>query len=291
MYASRKSITVLAPAKINLFLRVLRSRPDGYHDIETIFQAIDLYDELILERTEGPSIIEVPGFPGLETDANLVVKAREWIERYEGRSLSVRMRLAKRIPMAAGLGGGSSDAAAALMGLRTLFDIDISDEVLTRAAAAIGADVPFFLQGGTAVGEGIGERLSSCNLPLDYGLILLNPGIPVSTVKVYRELSPSLTRQGREGTVWTLLGDRFRWEDLLVNDLQEVAERLHPEISQVRKYLEDAGVTRALMTGSGSTVFGMVEADELERIRLRVPYNWSSHYARPLDGGVRIKTS
>lgn len=289
MPPSRQSVSVLAPAKINLFLRVLRLRPDGYHDIETIFQAIDLYDELVLEKANGPSTIEVPGFPGLETDTNLVIQAHKWIERHVRRSLSVRMRLAKRIPLAAGLGGGSSDAAAALVGLRAIFDLEISDDWLTRAAVTLGADVPFFLQGGTAVGEGIGERLTPCDLPRDYGLILLNPGIPVSTAKVFRELSASLTPQGREGTVWKLLEDRRPWEDLLVNDLQGVAERLHPEITRVRKALEDAGVTRVLMTGSGPTVFGMVQPDGIEEVRRRVPSEWSFHYARPVSGGVRIE--
>ena len=149
-----KSLRVQTPAKINLFLRVLGKRQDGYHELETLFQAIDLYDELFIEECSEESTLEVPGFADLESEDNLVLRALRWLEKYSGRNLCVRMKLIKRIPVAGGLGGGSSDAAAALKGLSHLFDLKLSDSELARAALTLGADVPFFLTGGDSGGRG-----------------------------------------------------------------------------------------------------------------------------------------
>lgn len=283
-----RRLRVVAPAKINLFLRVLGVRADGYHDLETLFQAIDLEDELIVQKTSGATSLEVPGFSHLETEDNLVLRALSWVEREIGQRLSVQFRLNKRIPDAAGLGGGSSDAAAALVGLREVYDLPLTDDDLRRGALALGADVPFFLKGGTAVGEGIGERLTSVELPVDYTLVLVNPGFPVSTARIFRERSKFLTGTCREGTLWQLLRETGRLDRLLHNDLQEVAERLHPEISRVRQYLESVGIARTLMTGSGPTVFGIGEPGSFDSIRNRLPAQWNLLVTRPLLRGVMV---
>jgi len=283
-----KKLRARAPAKINLYLRVLDRRQDGYHELETVFQAVDLSDELFVEPSSGPSRLEVPSHPHLETNDNLVLRSLRWLEEEAERQISVRMKLVKRIPEAAGLGGGSSDAAAALLGIATLLDLGLQDSDLLRAAVALGADVPFFLKGGTAVGEGIGERLTSVQLPTDYGVLLVNPGFPVATAAVFREYSKSLTGKRIRGTLWKILRELQRVEDLLYNDLQPSAERLHPEISDVRMHMAGAGIAKPLMSGSGPTVFGIGDFDWVAAVEERFPPKWSTFVTRPLATGVSI---
>jgi 4-diphosphocytidyl-2-C-methyl-D-erythritol kinase len=286
---SMKKLRVRAPAKINLYLRVLGRRQDGYHELETVFQAVDLSDELFIEETSGPSTLQVPGHPHLETNGNLVLRSLRWMEERAQRPISVRMKLLKRIPEAAGLGGGSSDAAAALLGITALLDLGLQDHDLLQAAVGLGADVPFFLRGGTAVGEGIGERLTSVELPTtDYRVILVNPGFPVVTAAVFREYSKFLTGKMSQGTVWKVLRELQGVEDLLHNDLQAVAERLHPEITEVRRQMASAGVTKPLMSGSGPTVFGIGDPDRLVAIKEIFPPQWSTYVTKPLAAGVSI---
>ena len=281
-----RSIRLFAPAKINLFLRVLGKRPDGYHNIETLFQEIDLRDELILKEGTHETSLEVPGHPELETDDNLVMKALRWLEKETGRRLHVDITLIKRIPSAVGLGGGSSDAAAALVGLTTLFRLDLREDGLIRAARSLGADVPFFLKGGTAVGEGIGERLTPVSFPLHYEVLLIHPGFQVSTATVFREFSRILTDGTREARLWRILAENRDVRDLLHNDLQPVAERLYPEISEMSEAMVAAGWQAGLMTGSGPTVFGLAQPDEMWRLRTDLGSRWTKIVARPSNRGI-----
>jgi 4-diphosphocytidyl-2-C-methyl-D-erythritol kinase len=281
-----RSVRITTPAKINLFLRVMARRPDGYHDIETLFQAIDLYDELVIEETTGESSVAVPGRPDLETEDNLIMRAVRWVEKKTSQTLPVRIELTKRIPVAAGLGGGSSDAAATLVGIRSLFGLDIGDDDLRKGAATLGADVPFFLIGGTAVGEGIGERLTPVNLPMSYSVILVCPSFSVSTGVIFREFSEILTGEGREGRLWPKLREAARIEDLLYNDLQSVTESLHPDLADIRQAMLDAGLKAILMSGSGPTLFGLVEPQEVDNIKRRLPPELNSIIARPVRRGI-----
>jgi len=283
-------LRVRTPAKVNLFLRVIGTRPDGYHDIETIFQAIDIHDELIIEESREESSLEVPERPDLENSQNLVLEALRRLERRTGRPLPVRIRLDKQIPVAGGLGGGSSDAAAALRGITALFDLDLSENDLLDEATQLGADVPFFLVGGAAVGEGIGERLTPVMLPMNYGLVVANPGLAVSTAAVYREFDRVLTRPNPESTVWARLRSSRNPVDLLENDLEAVTIALCPEVGALEKALTDAGAVATLMTGSGPTVFGIAGADrsELEAIRAAMS-NWANPVAAyPVPYGAMI---
>ena len=283
-----RSLRVITPAKINLYLGVLSSRQDGYHQIETLFQAIDLSDELIIREKVGESTIEVPGHPALETEDNLVIRALRWIENEVKEKIRVSLSLTKNIPESAGLGGGSSDAAATLLGIRELFDLNLGDDELNRGALTLGADVPFFLTGGTAVGEGIGERLTPVTMPVNYSVLLVNPGFPVSTAAVFRKFSKGLTGRPAKGKLWNLLGEKSELEELLHNDLQPVCEGLYPEISEICNSLEDLGIRRAMMTGSGPTVFGTVEPYQGTKLRERIPKKWKTFLTRPLQRGVII---
>jgi 4-diphosphocytidyl-2-C-methyl-D-erythritol kinase len=288
-----KTVFVHAPAKINLFLRVLGLRPDGYHEIETLFQAVDLFDEISLRETIGTKSIRVPGHPDLETDTNIVMRAISWVEKRTNKMLSVAISLNKKIPVAAGLGGGSSDAAAALLGIRDLFDLDLTEDDLWVAARSLGADVPFFLKGGTCVGEGIGEKLTPVDLGHDYVAVLANPGYPVSTAEVFRRYSQGLTGHFREGRLSVLLAARPDLEDLLDNDLQPVCEAMHPEIVTIRRIMEAHGARKALMSGSGPTVFGIIGESEDPGVVDRVVDSLNRASIRyfvvnPISGGAGI---
>jgi 4-diphosphocytidyl-2-C-methyl-D-erythritol kinase len=284
-----KRLRVKAPAKVNLYLRVLGSRPDGYHDLETVFQTIDLHDRLIISKTKGQAGIEVPGFPDLEGESNLAMRALRRLERRLHTVIPAKFILHKEIPSAAGLGGGSSDAAAALVGIRALFGLDVTDEELAAEALALGADVPYFLTGGAAVGEGVGERLTSIELPTDYRILLVNPGFPVSTATVFREFSRTLTGSRREGTLWKLLRERTDPEALLHNDLEAVAAASYTEIREAKKWLAAMGLRRSLMTGSGPTVFALVRSDETEAISCSHPEGWRTFWCRPVRWGVIVE--
>lgn len=282
-------LRVLAPAKINLHLRILGRRGDGYHELETVFQAIDLADELLIGKADKETTLDVPGHEDLENDSNLVIRAVRWLEGKAGRRLPVAVRLVKNIPTAAGLGGGSTDAAAALLGVRALYRLELTDSELLDGAAGLGADVPFFLVGGTAVGEGVGERLSPIALPLDYTLVLVNPRFSVSTATVFRHFSKTLTGEPRNGRLWWII-DRLRGiGELLHNDLQTTAERLYPEISEVLRALEGAGAEQVLMTGSGPTVFAVAREGQTEEMISRMPEKWKCFSARPVGTGMVIE--
>ena len=138
------------------------------------------------------------------------------------------------------------------------------------------------------MGEGVGERLTQVHIPTDYGVLLVNPGFPVSTAQVFREYSNSLTGILSQGTVWERLRRLRHVEDLLHNDLQKVAEKLHPEIATVRNEMVSAGVSRALMSGSGPTVFGILDPDNVDRVKGRLDSRWSTFVTRPLAAGVTI---
>ncbi len=282
------SLRIRTPAKINLFLRVVRRRDDGYHELQTIFQAVDLWDELIVRKTSVSPSFEVPGRPDLEGPENLVMRALRVLEAEVRAPLPVRMVLHKNIPTAGGLGGGSSDAAAALTAIKTLFDLKLDAASMNRIALSLGADVPFFLVGGSAVGEGVGERLTPIDLPTDYGVVLVNPGFPVSTARIFGEFSKTLTARREEDTLWGLLRERKGIEALMRNDLQAVTERLHPEVGEMRRGLERLGAKKALMTGSGPTVFGIGSQDRLEAIRGSLPADRQSFTVRPLRAGMTI---
>ncbi len=258
-----KSLRVITPAKINLFLRILSRRPDGYHNIETIFQAIGLFDELEISIDKTRTSLEVPGHPDLETSDNLVLKAVACLEKLFRRNFLIRVKLIKRIPVAAGLGGGSSDAAAALIGVVKLYDLKIDRQELLLIAGELGADVPYFLTGGTAIGTGVGDIISPVTLPFDYNVLLANQGFPVSTKLVFSEHSKVLTEDPTGGKLKNCVEEAVDIYDLLHNDLQDTVERLYPKVAELRRNFERCGICKPLMSGSGPTVFGVGQEKHL----------------------------
>ena len=250
---------VRAYAKINLGLHVLGKRPDGYHTIETVFRLVNLYDEIeILQNEQG--IHFSTDSPDLSNDtSNLCVRAAHLLRDLTGTHMGVEITLTKRIPIGAGLGGGSSDAAAVLKGLTRLWSLDISREELQTVSATLGSDVPFFFTDTTAFAAGRGDILEPFDLKMPYTIVLVTPRIRVSTGWAYSQLRllqgvrrPNLKTVLEEG-----LGDAHRLRNELLNDFEEPVFKHHPEIATIKATLLSEGAACALMSGSGSSVFGL----------------------------------
>ncbi|MFH1017599.1 MAG: 4-(cytidine 5'-diphospho)-2-C-methyl-D-erythritol kinase [Pseudomonadota bacterium] len=257
-----------SPAKINLWLRVFERMPSGYHRIETGMVKLGLTDDLDIEIRSGSGVrVSVPGFPQLETETNLAVRAAKAYLEAAGIERSVGIRIGKRIPVGGGLGGGSSDAGTVLTALQN--DLKGLDPVRLRSiGAALGADVPFFTEPSAfGFATGIGEEVSFGQAPPSRPVLLVNPGFPVSTAEAYRALNRSLTWDGPDGSSFAPRFGTKNWHDLerlmtFGNDLQEVVEHIYPEIRRIREGLREAGAVFAQMSGSGSTVFGLFDRGE-----------------------------
>jgi 4-diphosphocytidyl-2-C-methyl-D-erythritol kinase len=284
MVTGVESRTLLAPAKINLGLRLLGVRDDGYHSLESVFVPIDIWDELEVEVSQGspridleiasPAADELPdalsalgGGPD-----NLVVRAAAAFCKQTGFEGRIDLRLRKRIPAGAGLGGGSSDAAAALLALASIFDGEVGREALHSLALSLGADVPFFLSPAAALVSGIGEKIEPLAGVPSLDLVLVNPGISLATAEVYRAadaLRGALT-EPRPGSTMRAIS-RLRGEtgdlvpalgELLINDLEPAARRLCPPVARLIRRLHEAGAVGVSMSGSGATVFGVFESGD-----------------------------
>ncbi len=273
----------VAPAKVNLGLRITGQRPDGNHELESVFLPLDLGDEVELEvapaRLSSVALTLHPGpVEGVPGDAsNLAYRAAEAFLEVAGRAGctgSVRIRLHKRIPAAAGLGGGSSDAGVVLRSLARLFPAALSAKALGELALDLGADVPFFLDPRPARVSGIGERIEPLTGWPAFSLVLANPGLPLATAEVFRvfdslhldrslertpldprllSLGPGPTRTGVDAT------PALAWSHLLENDLESAAIRLCPPVARLREQLRGAGARAVGMSGSGPTLFGVFE--------------------------------
>jgi len=247
----------LAPAKVNLHLTIIGRRDDGYHFLQTIMAPVTLADILTFRRA-GKDIIFTCDDPSLPIgDDNLVVRAAQALAAEAGQSLGVKIHLAKRIPAAAGLGGGSSDAAAVLLGLRDLFQLPLSDERLHHLAVRLGADVPFFLKESACLATGIGEQLTPFAIAKRHPIVLVKPRAGLATPHVYRALNWPLTRQVQPHKLPPALGDLRAVCEVLHNDLEAPAISLLPEITECKRHLLEYGAAGVLMTGSGPTVFGI----------------------------------
>ncbi|MCX7635812.1 MAG: 4-(cytidine 5'-diphospho)-2-C-methyl-D-erythritol kinase, partial [Syntrophales bacterium] len=242
----------LSPAKINLHLKILRKRPDGYHDLATLMQRVSLYDELWIEPHSRDIVIECPDAPLPVDEGNLVYRAADLILRTAGWPTGVHITLKKNIPIAAGLGGGSSNAATALMGINEMMGFPFSRENLLVMAARIGADVPFFILEKTAWAFGIGDRLEALDEFPKLSIILINPGFELSTAEVYRRLNFTLTNEPIRYSIPRLL----TVHDIMAglhNDLEGVSIPMHPIIGELKDHLLSRGALGALMSGSGPT--------------------------------------
>jgi 4-diphosphocytidyl-2-C-methyl-D-erythritol kinase len=247
-----------AYGKINIGLRILRKRSDGYHDIETVFHQIDLYDELSIEPAD--SVILKTSSSGIPTDAaNLCVRAAELFRQNTGFRKGVEIQLKKNIPVGAGLGGGSSNAASILVALNTFWNIGMERQRLESIASQLGSDVPFFLQGGTAAGTSRGEILEHFHLNIPYWMITATPSIHISTAWAYANVK--LKEQPKTMPLRILversMDNPVQIRTLIQNDFEQLVFQMHPQIRILKEKLESAGAFFAQLSGSGSSVFGL----------------------------------
>lgn len=255
-------IRKLSPAKINLYLRVLRKRPDGYHDIASLMQRIGLYDELYFRPMERGVRVRCPGSALPEDEENIVFKAaKAFFSRSPQVSEGIDITINKMIPIAAGLGGGSSNAATTLMTLNEIFECRYTTHDLMKIGVTLGADVPFFIFQKTSWAFGIGEQLQAVeNIP-SFFLLLVNPRFELSTKMVYQNLNLRLTN----GKIHYSIPRFYTIHDLakgLFNDLETVSIRMHPVLADIKNHLMKSGALGSLMSGSGPTVFGLFEKEE-----------------------------
>lgn len=260
MPVTQTQITRNAYAKINLALEVLGKRADGFHEVSMVMQSVSLHDTLVLtlENTEISLVCDQPSLPC--DRSNLAYRAAELLRQECGVTMGVHICLTKRIPMAAGLAGGSSDAAAVLRGLNSLWGLALSPCELEGLAARLGSDVPFCLWGGTAMATGRGEILEPLPAFAGYGVVLANPPLQVSTAWVYGNFQKQ--SQPRSTDIKTLRRaiaqkDFLAVAGQLFNDLESVTIPAHPEIAVMKEKLAEAGAAGVLMSGSGPTVFAL----------------------------------
>ena len=250
----------LAPAKINLSLHVLRKRPDGYHDLASVMQQISIYDELIYSLRPKGIVLQCPGTDLPTNQDNLIYRAAQSIFSYAGYKAGVEIILNKKIPSAAGLGGGSSDAATTLMALNDLCSLSLDKTDLMKLGAKLGADVPFFIFATSAFATGIGDKLQTMSDMPRINMVLINPAFSLSTKTVYENLNLTLTKKKNNYSIprFYALGDVIRE---LHNDLESVSIQMHPELDDFKQMLMNEGALGTLMSGSGPTLFG-IYADE-----------------------------
>ncbi len=249
-----------ACAKINLFLEVVSRRPDGYHELVTVFQAIDLHDEIELSPHENKITLTCSD-PSLPVDSkNLAYRAAELLKEDSNTKIGVSIHLQKNIPSGAGLGGGSSDAATVLVGCNKLWNLNYTPEQLEKLGAQLGMDVPFFIQGGTALGVDRGETIKERFKSPTLSLVLVYPNLSVSTKKVYETLDAKPIKNIRtaDNMIQAIHSNNPELiTNQLYNRLEEVTFSLHPEIKTLKQELIALGCLNAMMSGSGSAVFGI----------------------------------
>ncbi len=261
---------IRAPAKVNLRLRVIGKRNDGYHLLDTIMVPISLFDEVEIKKLgafrkerlgKGIQIELTCNDPLVPRgDKNLVYRAAFSLLHDAGLKESISIRLRKRIPVGAGLGGGSSDAAATLIGLNRLFRLNLSQRKLRELALGLGSDVPFFLTPGAKRARGIGERLTLLKRLPALWLVLLYPGFAVSTAWVYGNYGATLTKLRTNTSIPSSLTSSTKIAALMTNDLESVTLRRYPVIGALKEELARVGAVGVLMSGSGSSVFGIFDS-------------------------------
>jgi 4-diphosphocytidyl-2-C-methyl-D-erythritol kinase len=282
-----KEIRIKAAAKINLFLRVLNRRPDGFHDIYSLFQAVGLFDSLVFFRKKQNEFrLTITGENHLPTDdRNLVVKTARMLFSEFGLPGGLEINLIKRIPVSSGLGGGSSDAAATIYAIDRLFDLNLTSERKATLGLRIGSDVPFFFSSGQAEISGRGEKISEILLPTDYSIILINPRFAVSTAESYRRLNFALTTPGHH-IKFTPCDD---FSELVAqirnigNDFEEIHLKAFSVLAEIRDVLKKTGAALVRMSGSGPTIFGLYEKKpDMGNVSEIIRGNWRVFVAHPI---------
>lgn len=266
------TISIRAPAKLNLMLHITGRRTDGYHELQSVFQLIDLSDELSFSRLAEPEII-VSGNTAVDPQQDLIYRAARLLQQQFAQQSGVHIRINKNIPMGGGLGGGSSDAAATLLVLNRLWNLQLSQQNLSQIGLSLGADIPFFIFGHNAWVEGIGERLQPAQLPASYYLVI-HPNVFVSTAEIFS--SKHLTRDCHPITIRAFLDGSGE------NVCEPVVRDAYPEVDKALNWLNQ--FANARLTGTGACIFAAF-ADQLsaEEVARQVPAPWQAFIAPSLE--------
>ncbi|QTF93986.1 4-(cytidine 5'-diphospho)-2-C-methyl-D-erythritol kinase [Halomonas sp. BM-2019] len=269
-------LTLPAPAKLNRLLHIIGQRPDGYHELQTLFQFLDHGDTLTLRLRDDGEIHLIPELPGVPAEANLVVRAARLLQAETGCRLGAEIHLEKRLPLGGGLGGGSSDAATALLGLDALWGLELSLERLAELGLALGADVPVFVRGQAAWAEGIGERLTPVSLDTPW-FVVVHPGVAVATPAVFG--APELTRDTPPITMARALqGGASSWR----NDCEATVRSLYPPVAEAIDWL--SARAPSLLTGTGACVFArLARESDADRLLAEIADRWPAFKARGLN--------
>ncbi len=273
-----------APAKLNLFLHITGRRDDGYHELQTVFQLIDAADDIRLSVRSDGEVRRLSGLAGVAAEADLAVRAALLLKQASGTPLGIDIAVTKRLPMGGGLGGGSSDAATVLVAANILWGLGWSRAELARLGAGLGADVPVFVAGRTAWGEGIGERLAPVALAPCW-FVVVTPACHVSTAEVFRD--PELTRDAVPLKMLRFFphGDTADVGDLMAatrNDCESLVGRRYPEVGEALRRLGALGPAR--LTGTGASVFLAAQSEHQARaVARRLPPHWRIMVAKGLE--------
>ena len=275
-------LTLHSPAKLNLFLHIVGRRPDGYHLLQSVFQLIDWCDTLTLKLIPENEVRRINPIPGVPPESDLVVRAAKLLKEFCQIENGVEIDLKKEIPMGAGLGGGSSDAASTLIGLNALWDLHLSKETLAKLGIQLGADVPFFIFGQNAFVEGIGEQIQEIALETQDFLVLF-PNQGISTVSIFHD--PELTRDHPQLPIDGFLASPWSFQ---TNDCQAVAMRICPEVKQALDWISQVlPGSKPRMSGSGSSVFTVLDPKTdtatLDNLLQNLPKGWVSRIVRGLN--------
>ncbi|PSJ44859.1 4-(cytidine 5'-diphospho)-2-C-methyl-D-erythritol kinase [Zobellella endophytica] len=276
------TLTLPAPAKLNLFLYITGRRDDGYHNLQTLFQFLDYGDSLAFAPAPDGELRLEPNLPGVPPEQNLIIRAARLLQSKTGCTRGARIRLTKRLPMGGGLGGGSSDAATTLVALNHLWQLGLSQKQLAELGLQLGADVPVFVRGHAAFAEGVGERLTPATPPEPWYLVLA-PGIEVATAAIFTD--PELPRNSPVLSLEQRLS--LPWE----NDCEALVKKRHPEVAKLLGWLLEYAPSR--MTGTGACVFATFDSREAaEQALNKAPAGVSGFVAKgcntsPLFGALR----
>jgi 4-diphosphocytidyl-2-C-methyl-D-erythritol kinase len=263
-----------APAKLNLFLQIVGRRPDGYHELQTVFQLLDWGDELALRPRRDGRIERVSGLQGVDVDADLTIRAARALQRATGCPLGADVSLSKQVPLGGGFGGGSSDAATVLVGLNFLWRTGLTVGELAAIGRELGADVPVFVHGRSAWAEGVGERLTPLELPSRWYLVV-DTGVSVPTGELFQ--APELTRDARSATIADFVSGKLRG-----NAFEPVLRRRAPAIAAALDRLAEVGEAR--LTGTGGGVFAaFVDRERALGAQSALPQGWRSWVVEGVD--------
>lgn len=262
-----------SPAKLNLFLHILGRQPNGYHQLQTLFQILDKGDQLAFDITDSRAITLTVSLPGVPDEDNLIIMAARALQAHTGINKGAVITLDKKLFMGGGIGGGSSNAATTLVALNHLWECGLSKAELGKIGLTLGADVPIFVHGETAFASGVGEHLQSVSLPENWYLVV-NPGIHVSTAEVF---SLSALPRNTKAIEW----DHYQFDNTH-NDCQEIVCERHPEVAKILQWLVHYAPSR--MTGTGACVFATFTDQKTARqVQERLPDHWQSFVARGVN--------